>query len=105
MSMKSLPRLVWIVPAILLAIAVSRLPYGYYTFVRIVTCGAAALIAFVAFKERAPNQFWTAPLALMALLFNPLIPIHLDRATWFYLDLGASVVFIAHLFFVRQKVA
>ncbi len=38
MNMKSIPRTVWIIPAVLLVIAVWRLPYGYYTFVRIVVC-------------------------------------------------------------------
>src|ERR1035441_6938109 len=59
MSMKSLPRAVWIVPAILLAIAVARLPYGYYTFTRIVTCGVAVLIAIVEFKEHPTNRAWS----------------------------------------------
>ena len=103
MSMKSLPRAVWIVPAILLAIAVARLPYGYYTFTRIVTCGVAVLIAIVEFKEHPTNRAWSVLLVLMAILFNPFVPIHLDRATWLYLDLGAAAVFLAHLFFVRQK--
>jgi hypothetical protein len=29
------------------------------------------------------------------------VPIHLDRQTWFYLDVGAAAVFVAHLVFVR----
>ena len=33
-EMKSMPLLVWLAPAILLVIAVARLPYGYYTFTR-----------------------------------------------------------------------
>ena len=51
MSLRLLVRLVWIVPAILLAIAVARLPYGYSTFARIVMCSAAMLIAIVASKN------------------------------------------------------
>lgn len=33
MNTKSIPQWVWVVPAILLVIAVARLPYGYYTFI------------------------------------------------------------------------
>src|ERR1700694_4439030 len=36
-------------------------------------------------------------------LFNPFIPIHLNRAVWFYLDLGAATAFLAHFLLVRQK--
>ena len=100
--MKSISRLVWIVPAILLVAAIAQLPYGYYTFVRIVTCGCAALLAVVGFRERPKNvQAWSILLSLIAVLFNPIVPIHLDRSAWFYLDLGTAGVFVAHLIFVR----
>jgi hypothetical protein len=38
---------------------------------------------------------------LLAVLFNPLIPIYLSRGTWFYFDLLAAALFAAHLLFVR----
>ncbi len=101
MNIKSIPRLVWLVPVVLLVVATSHLPYDYYTFMRIVTCGSAAVIAFVGFRDRPVVQAWSVLLALVAVLFNPFIPVHLARQTWFYLDLGAAAVFVAHLFFVR----
>lgn len=101
--MKSIPRLVWLVPAILLIVATSHLPYGYYTFTRIVTCGVAAIIAFVGFRDHPVSQVWSVPLALVGILFNPFVPIHLYRQTWGYLDVGAAAVFAAHLIFVRWK--
>ncbi len=101
MNIKSIPRLVWLVPVVLLVVANSHLPYGYYTFMRIVTCGIAAVIAVVGFRDRPVVQAWSVLLALVAVLFNPFIPVHLARQTWFYLDLGAAAVFVAHLIFVR----
>ena len=103
LNMKAIPRIVWIAPALLLLIAVWRLPYGYYTFTRIVTCVASVLIAVVGMQERAVVQTWTILLLAIAVLFNPFIPIHLNRAVWFYLDLGAATAFLAHLVLVRQK--
>src|SRR5947207_11031419 len=103
MQMKSIPNLVWLVPAIVLIIATARLPYGYYTFARIVTCGTAALIALAGFHERPAVQAWSVLLALIAVLFNPFVPIHLTRSIWFYLDSGTAALFIAHLIFVRQR--
>ena len=103
LNMKAIPRIVWIAPALLLLIAVWRLPYGYYTFTRIVTCGASVLIAVAGMQERAVVQTWTILLLAIAVLFNPFIPIHLNRAVWFYLDLGAATAFLAHLVLVRQN--
>ena len=37
---------VWLVPAILLVLAVLPWPYGYYTFLRICICVASAYLAF-----------------------------------------------------------
>jgi hypothetical protein len=54
-------------------------------------------------QERAVVQTWTILLLAIAVLFNPFIPIHLNRAVWFYLDLGAATVFLAHLVLVRRK--
>ena len=103
LKMKSIPQLVWVVPACLLLLAISRLPYGYYTLTRIVTCGVAVLEAVVSVPERPVVQMWSFPLLVVAALFNPLVPIHLNRATWFYFDLGAAAIFILHLVFVRLK--
>src|SRR5205814_2014345 len=99
--MKTIPRLVWIVPAVLLVIAVAPIPYGYYTFARIVTCGAATLIAVVGFRDRLV-QAWSILMVAIAVLFNPILPIQLDRAIWFYLDLVAAAVFVSHLVMVRE---
>jgi hypothetical protein len=96
---------VWIVPAILLVIATARLPYGYYTLARIVTCGIAAWIAIVGFQVVPVIKAWSIALALIALLFNPILPIHLNRSMWLYLDIGAAGMFVAHLIFVRQRLA
>jgi hypothetical protein len=99
--MKAIPRLVWVVPTILLIVATSELSDGYHTFTRIVTCGIAAVIAVGGFRDRPVSQ-WSVPLALVAVLFNPFIPIRLSPQTWSYLDIGAAALFAAHLTFVRS---
>jgi len=87
-----------------LVLAIARLPYAYYTFTRVVTFVAAALIAYFGFLEkRRVVQVWSGLLVGIAVLFNPIVPIHLNRTTWLYLDLGAAAVFLAHLVFVRNK--
>ena len=41
LNLRSIPSFEWIAPSILLIVAVAQLPYGYYTFTRIIICSAA----------------------------------------------------------------
>jgi len=92
-----------IVGSILLFRALSRHPYGYYTLLRWVVCATAAYTAYVsAAVNRIP---WAWFFGLVALLFNPLIPVRIDRATWAYLDVTVGVVFLVSLFFIREDIS
>ena len=57
--------------------ALAPRPYGYYTFLRWVVCMAALMVAFRAHDSERFGTVWT--FGLVALLFNPLISIHLIR--------------------------
>jgi uncharacterized membrane protein YadS len=103
-TMQRIPRVVWLICAVLLVGAVLRLPYGYYNFLRIVICGASALIAVAGLLEETRSDMaWTAAFILIVVLFNPILPIRLHRSIWFYLDLMAAGVFAAHLVFCRTR--
>jgi hypothetical protein len=103
--MKTLPITIWIVPIILLAVAVlagidgTALPYGYFTFMRIVLCLAAGCIAAAGFREA--KQLWATMFVLIALLFNPFVPIEMKRDKWLILDIITFVVFLTHAAFGR----
>lgn len=68
-------------------------PYGYYTLLRLVVCAAACWIAFVSFKSESSFRWVGWPFALIALLFNPIAPVHLDREVWGVIDLVVAAVF------------
>ena len=101
LRIKSVAWLIWLVPPILLVVATAHLPYGYYIFLRYVVFGIAAVISVFGFGDRPFVKVWSVPVALIGVFFNPFVPVYLDRTTWFYLDLGAAAVFVAHLIFVR----
>jgi hypothetical protein len=88
----------------LLLLATARLPYGYYTFTRFVVCGFGAFLAVTGWDGGPAARIWSALFALLAVLFNPLIPIYLHRETWFYFDIGGAAIVAAHLLFVRVGV-
>lgn len=88
-----------VIPALaaagLLLIALGQHPYGYYTFLRWVTAIAALAVAWVAWNSRAQWATWL--FVGVAILFNPLAPIYLDRATWRPIDVACAVGFLASL--------
>ena len=98
---KSDPPLLWLTPAGMLCLAMLRLPFGYYELLRLIVCVAAAWITYRSFSLRQ-SQSWAVVFALIGILFNPVIPIHLTRAIWFWLDIGGAALFLVHLLIVRK---
>lgn len=70
---------VWIVPSAMLLIAAAPMPYGYYMLLRLVVCAAAAFLAYQHYQALGALHGWAVTLGLVALVFNPLLPLHLDR--------------------------
>jgi hypothetical protein len=106
MGLREIPRVAWVVVATALLIAMMRLPYGYYTFNRILTCGFCTLIAILSFRDTGTaGKTWAVVFVIIAVAFNPFIPLRLSRLTWPYLDLGAAITLGAHLLFARRRLA
>lgn len=82
-----------IVAGVAAIIAVFPMQYGYYQIMRIVVTGAAVFGAYHAYH--ANNTGWVWILGGIAVLFNPIIPIHLSRESWFLPDLVAGALLIA----------
>lgn len=82
-----------LVPIALLIAAVFPLPYGYYSFLRLAITASAAYLAWQDYKKKNAFNGWSLTLSMVALLFNPLIPVYLDRASWFVIDLAVAGIF------------
>lgn len=93
--------LIRIIVAVFLFWALDRHDYAYYTFLRWITCGAAIYFTYIAYENG--RNVWTWILGIMALIFNPIIPFHLDRDTWTLIDLISGVLILISLFFVKQS--
>jgi hypothetical protein len=80
--------------ALMLCFAVfPSLPYAFYILLKWVVCGAA-VYGVLNFKDasRLSGHVW--PLAVLAFLFNPLVPVPLTPLVWLILDLGTAVYFL-----------
>jgi hypothetical protein len=84
----------------MLGLALIRLPYGYFVLLRWVVASAMIFVAIIAYGSR---QFWGAWLyGLVAIVFNPIVPLRLRREVWRPLDLvGALLMLLAVFLIVR----
>lgn len=78
--------------AVLSLIALLPLPYGYYMFLRIaVSLGSGAAIYYGFKQEKVPPWAWAS--IATAILFNPIIPIHLTREIWMIFNIASAALF------------
>lgn len=81
------------VASIMLFLALAPWSYGYYQLLRFVVCGVSAYVAFIAYTWQ---KMWaTCLFGFIAVLFNPLIPIHLSCELWQPIDVSCGILFIA----------
>lgn len=88
--------MIWLflLPTAFLLLGVADLPMGYYTFMRIVVFIASCLIVLIEYKGSNNITIWTVLFALIAILFNPIIPIYLhNKDIWTTLDVIAAIIF------------
>jgi hypothetical protein len=100
MNPKAIPWWAWLIPIVLLLIAAAPMPYGYYTFLRIVVCISGAVFAYIAWSYGRIGQTLAVAMALFAILFNPVFPVHLKRAEWLYLNILGAALFAVGLAFL-----
>ena len=87
--------------AMLLFSALDSHPYGFYTFLRIVTCIAALHVLYLAIEDN--KEKWAWGFGFIALLFNPIIPFHLGKDIWQFLDIVVAILFLVSIFTVKAK--
>ena len=102
--LKKQPPIAQIVGVVMLAWAlVPANPYGYYILLRIVLCG---IFVFLAVKAHELKQVgWVWVLAIGAVVYNPIVPVHLNREIWSVVNLVTIALLIATVFALRKKTA
>ena len=90
-----------IIAAAFLFMALLEWPYGYYQLLRLIVTGAAAWVAYIAYG--AKKQWLMALFLIIALLFNPIAPIHLDREIWAVIDILCATGFVCAVFWGKSS--
>lgn len=97
--------LVWLIPVVLLILAPFSWPYGYYTFLRIVLTLSAALICYWHITNSGSKYIlWSITFGLLALLYNPLMPVYLLKQTWLPINIGTAAIYIVNIIYLIKVV-
>jgi len=99
--MQQLSNSIKITLSVLLFLCLAKMPYGYYQFVR-----AAGLIGFIILaynayeRKRIPEMIIYGGLAL---LFQPVYKIVLERQIWNIVDVIVGVALLVSIFIFHKK--
>lgn len=74
-------------------------PYGYYQILRWVIAGTAGYSACLAYGQG--KNAWVWIMVIIAILFNPIAPIYLQKETWSMLNMIVAVVIFISMFKIK----
>jgi Family of unknown function (DUF6804) len=84
----------WVIAAVMLVFAaVEKQPDSFYILLRWVCCAVFAYSAVIAFQLK--RLLWLCIFGVLAVLFNPISPLGLDRNSWIVADwfsIGVMVI-------------
>jgi hypothetical protein len=74
------------------------MPYGYYSILRLVVCGCSIFFAMRLIETHQQHLAWV--FGGIAVLYNPLIPVHLyDKNLWVIVNIATG-----GFFFINRKI-
>ena len=89
-----------LISAALLIWAFGRHRYIFYESVKLIVCGVTVYGVYYTYKLEM--KLWKVVFAVIAILFNPVLPVHLSRQAWEVYDLAAAGVLLLSVFLVKS---
>jgi hypothetical protein len=77
-----------------------KLPYGYFTLLRWAVCVVAIYHVVLAYNMK--RGVMVVYFGLIAILFNPIIPVYLSRQAWWPVDLVTASLFLLSFAFLKR---
>lgn len=72
---------------------------------RVVVLTAALLIAGLIYQQAKTFTLWVGLFVIVAMIFNPISPLHLTRGVWSILNVAAAALFVGHYFMARSQIS
>ena len=95
-------KILLLISAILLLLGIANLPIGYYSLLRIVVTITSVVVIVKEYENEL--NFWVITFGLIAVLFNPIIPIYLNnKSAWMPIDIVCGIIFVIKSFTLKQK--
>ena len=73
----------------------------FWKFLEIITCAVSVVVAVFSYHAERMWAVWL--LGFVAVLFNPLVPIHLTREIWVVIDMIVATFFAVSVFLLKPK--
>jgi hypothetical protein len=70
-------------------------PYSYYVLLRFAICGISSYLAYKAFELNRAGLGWV--LAIVAVAYNPIVRVHLDREIWSIVNIATIAVLMSSI--------
>jgi len=71
-------------------------PYAYYILLRWVCCGVFAYLAYNSYEQK--KQGWVWLLGITALIYNPILRVHLNRELWSVVNIVTIVIAMVSIY-------
>ena len=85
-----MPIVIIYIASVMLLVGAASLPYGYYTLLRLVATCVFIWAAFIAYDRSHKSLPWVY--GVLAVLFNPILKIHLPKDLWAVIDVGSGIL-------------
>jgi len=90
-----------IVAVVFLFGALNSFPYAYYQVLRWIVCASSIYLAY--FYHESNKAIWTWVFGIIAILFNPILPIYFTKEIWQPIDVIVAIIFFISLFVKFKK--
>ena len=88
--------------AVMLFLAILRMPYGFYQILRLLAVIGFLVIAYKEFEKSGWNTWCTLGI-IGVLVFNPLFPIRLSKELWQVIDPLMGIIIGVYAYQLKSK--
>lgn len=97
----SISNVLKVIALLLLFYASSRHQYGYYIFLRWYVFITSIYFAYQSNEDK--NKVWFILFIVISLLFNPVLPVYMEKEIWTILDVISGIAIFISIFFQDKK--